>query len=311
MRLTQLRSFYAVAQAGGFTGGARLLHVSQPTVTTQVRFLEEAYGVELFHRRGRAVRLTSLGEQLHEIARQIFSLENDAVELLRDSGRLRRGHLRVGAVGPYHVTEMLARFNQRYPAVKVSVRIGNSEEVLRAVRDYEADVAVLAQAGPEHGIHWVPYSRHPVVLFVHRSHRLARRRSVSLREIDGERLVMRESGSTTRKALDVALSAARVRPRIAMEIGSREAVREAVAKGLGVGAVSEVEYVHHPDLRMLRIADAEVYTYAHVLCLEERRRARVVKAFLDIVDELTQGRRPEALAARTPRRPPRAVRSAR
>ena len=64
MRLTQLRSFHAVAQAGGFTGGARLLHISQPTVTTQVRFLEETYGIELFYRRGRTVRLTPLGEQL-------------------------------------------------------------------------------------------------------------------------------------------------------------------------------------------------------------------------------------------------------
>ena len=287
MRLTQLRSFHAVATAGGFTGAARLLHVSQPTVTTQVRFLEETYGVELFHRRGRSVRLTPLGEQLFETARRIFSLENDAVELLRDSGRLRSGHLRVSAVGPYHVTEMLARFNQRYPSIRVSVRVGNSEEALRAVRDYEADVAVLAQVKQDDAIHSVPYSRHPVVLVVHRSHRLARRKSVPLREVAGERMILREPGSTTRKALEEALTAQRIKPRIVLEIGSREAIREAVAKGLGISAVSEAEYVEHPDLRALRTAAAEVYTYAHVLCLQERRRARVVKAFMDIVDDLT------------------------
>jgi aminoethylphosphonate catabolism LysR family transcriptional regulator len=287
MRLTQLRSFHAVATAGGFTGAARLLHVSQPTVTTQVRFLEETYGVELFHRRGRSVRLTPLGEQLFETARRIFSLENDAVELLRDSGRLRSGHLRVSAVGPYHVTEMLARFNQRYPSIRVSVRIGNSEEALREVREYESDVAVLAQFKQDTAIHSVPYSRHPVVLIVHRKHRLARRKSVPLRELAGERLILREPGSTTRKALEEALLAQRIKPRVALEIGSREAIREAVAKGLGISAVSEAEYIEHPDLRSLRIADAEVYTYAHVLCLQERRSARVVKAFMDIVEELT------------------------
>jgi LysR family transcriptional regulator, low CO2-responsive transcriptional regulator len=287
MRLTQLRSFYAVARAGGFTGAARLLHVSQPTVTTQVRFLEEAYGVELFHRRGRSVKITAFGEQLLEIARQIFGLESDAIELLNDSGKLRSGHVRVGAVGPYHVTEMLARFNQRYPAVGVSVRVGNSEEVLRALWEYQTDVAVLAQFSDDPGIHSMPYSRHPVVLFVHRSHRLGRRKSVDLKELTGERIIMREVGSTTRKALEEALHTAGVKPRIAMEIGSREAIREAVAKGLGVGSVSDVEYVEHPDLRMLRIADAEVYTYAHVLCLQERRGSRVVKAFLDVVEEIS------------------------
>ncbi len=288
MRLTQLRSFYAVAHAGSFTGGARLLHVSQPTVTTQVRFLEESYGVELFHRRGRAVRLTAIGEQLLEVSRRIFSLENEATALLNDAGKLRSGHLRVGAVGPYHVTEMLARFNQRYPQVQVSVRIGNSEEVLRALWDYQTDVAVLAQFSDDPGIHSLPHSRHPVVLFVHRSHRFARRKSVALRELAGERMIMREPGSTTRKAFEEALNAARVKIKIAMEIGGREAIREAVAKGLGVGAVSEVEYVPHPDLRQIRIADAQVFTYAHVLCLQERRAARVVKAFLEIVEAMKQ-----------------------
>ena len=100
MRLTQLRSFHAVARAGGFTGAARLLHISQPTVTTQVRFLEEAYGAELFYRRGHKVTLTPLGEQLYELAQRIFTLEGETVHLLEDSGELKSGTLRVGAVGP-------------------------------------------------------------------------------------------------------------------------------------------------------------------------------------------------------------------
>src|SRR5512134_2525283 len=99
MRLTQLRSFHAVARAGGFTGGAKLLHISQPTVTTQVRFLEQTYGIELFYRRGHKVTLTPLGEQLYAMAQQIFALENETVHMLEDSGQLKSGHLRVGAVG--------------------------------------------------------------------------------------------------------------------------------------------------------------------------------------------------------------------
>ncbi len=291
MRLTQLRSFHAVARAGGFTGAARLLHISQPTVTTQVRFLEETYGIELFYRRGHKVTLTPLGEQLFELAQKVFALESETIHLLEDSGELKSGHLRVGAVGPFHVTEMLARFNRRFPGLDVSVRVGNSEVVQQELLDYRTDVAVLAQFTDDPRFHSVPYSRHPVVVFVHRSHRFARRASIRIAELAGEPMVMREEGSTTRKALDDALGKAGVVPRVAMEIGSREAVREAVIMGVGVGAVSEIEYVPDPEIRMVRVSDARMFTHAHVVCLEERREARLVKAFLEIVEELLQMRR--------------------
>jgi LysR family transcriptional regulator, low CO2-responsive transcriptional regulator len=288
MRLTQLRSFHAVARAGGFTGAAKLLHISQPTVTTQVRFLEEAYGIELFYRRGRKVTLTPLGEQLFEIAQRIFALENETVQLLQDSGELKSGELRVGAVGPFHVTEMLARFNRRYPGLEVSVRVGNSEVVQQELLDYRTDVAVLAQFTDDPRFHTVPYSRHPIVIFVNRAHRFAGRRSIRIAELEGEGMIIREEGSTTRKAVDDALRKAGVAPRTVMEIGSREAIREAVIMGVGIGAVSEIEYIPDPAIHPVSVSDAQMYTYAHVVCLEERREARLVKAFLDIVGELLQ-----------------------
>jgi len=291
MRLTQLRSFHAVARAGGFTGGARLLHISQPTVTTQVRFLEETYAIELFYRRGHAVTLTPLGKQLYEIAQRIFALESDAVHLLNDAGELRSGLLRVGAVGPFHVTGMLARFNRRFPGIAVSVRVGNSKEVLEALANYQTDVAVLAQFTDDARFQSMPYSRHPIVVFVRRDHRFARRKSIRIADLEGERMILREQGSTTRKALDDALRKAGVTPNIVMEIGSREAIREAVIMGVGIGAVSEIEFVPDRELRIVRVRDAEMHTYAHVVCLEERREARLVKAFLGIVDELQKSRR--------------------
>jgi aminoethylphosphonate catabolism LysR family transcriptional regulator len=294
MRLTQLRSFHAVARAGGFTGAAKLLHISQPTVTTQVRFLEDAYGVELFHRRGHKVSLTALGEQLFEVAQRIFALEADATHLLEDSGELKTGHLRVGAVGPFHVTEMLAQFNRRYPGVNVSVRVGNSEVVQQELLDYRTDVAVLAQFTDDPRFHAVPYSRHPVVIFAPRTHRFATRRSIRIAELEGEPMIVREEGSTTRKALDDALRRAGVRPRMVMEIGSREAIREAVIMGVGIAAVSEIEYIPDPDIVRVAVSDAQMFTYAHVFCLRERRQARLVSAFLHIVDELLRKERPAA-----------------
>ncbi len=295
MRLTQLRSFHAVARAGGFTGGARLLHISQPTVTTQVRFLEETYGAELFYRRGHKVTLTPLGGQLFELAQKIFALESETVQLLEDSGELRSGHLRVGAVGPFHVTEMLALFNRRFPGVQMSVRVGNSEAVLSALLDYRTDIGVLAQYADDPRFHSVPFSRHPIVIFVHRSHRFARRTSIRAAELEGEGMVLREVGSTTRKAFDEAMKRAVVSTRVVMEIGSREAVREAVIQRLGVGIVSDIGFIPDPALRKVMVADADMCTHAHVVCLKERREARLVREFLDIVAGLLAARpRPRA-----------------
>lgn len=286
MRLTQLRSFHAVAKAGSFTKAAEALHVSQPTITTQVRMLEELYHVELFYRRGRRVQLTELGERLMQVSQQIFSLESDAIEVLGDAGELRTGHLRVGAVGPHHVTKMLVHFNQRWPGVQVSVSTGNSQEVLERLLDYRADVGVLAHQVDDERLVAVPFGDYPVVIFTSSLHRFAMRQSIRLRELEGERMIMREQGSTTRRALETALGMAGVTPQVVMEIGHREIIREAVAQGIGIAAVSEAEYLPGPDTHMVRVEDADIRTYAHVLFLEERRESRMVRAFLDAVAQV-------------------------
>jgi LysR family transcriptional regulator, low CO2-responsive transcriptional regulator len=260
--------------------------VSQPTVTAQVRALEATYATELFLRRGRGVVLTAAGEALFGIAERIFEQEEEALALLRNTGELRAGRLRVAAVGPYHVMEMLAAFRARHPAIELAVSLGNSEQVVARLIDRTTDVAVLAQYAHDARVHSVPFRAHRVVMFVPTAHRFARRRSIRLAELAKEAMIVREPGSTTRKAMDEALRRAGVSPPIAMEIGSREAVREAVLAGLGIAAVSEVEFVPDPRLCVVPIADADVKTHAHVACLVERRASRVVAAFFDVVDTL-------------------------
>ncbi|MBS0327870.1 MAG: LysR family transcriptional regulator [Proteobacteria bacterium] len=281
MRLAHLRSFYAVARHGGFTAGAKALHVSQPTVTAQVRALEEAYGIELFHRRGRVIAPTPTGESLLEVASRIFEQEEEALALLRDMGELRTGRIRVGAVGPYHVMAIIAEFRRRHPGVDVSMAIGNSEQVVHGLVGRDTDVAVLAQYAPDQRLHFLPFRSHRVVITVRDDHRFARRRSLRIAELAGEPLIVRERGSTTRKALDEALQRHSVKPRIALEIGSREAVREGVIHGLGIAPVSEIEYVPHARLRAVPIGDADVRTHAHVACLRERMHTRMIAAFID------------------------------
>ena len=300
MRHTQLRSFHAVAQRMSFTVAARELGVSQPTITTQVKSLEQEFGVELFVRRGRRIELTETGGGLLDITRRLFADEKEAADYLNETRGLKTGHLRVGAVGPYHVTDMLAAFNARYPGIYVSVTVGNSRDTLRDLLDYRTDVAVLAHVDPDTRLVAIPYRQHRVVVMSPVDHEFSSRRSIRARDMEGQRLIVREAGSTTRRAFDQAMREKDVRPKVVMEIGSRESIREAVAKGIGLGVVSEMEFIPDPRIRALQVSDAEIYTYAHVVHLRERQNARLVRAFLAELSGLLA----TTPGARSRRRPP-------
>ena len=286
MLYTQLRAFHGVATHGGFTAASRVMNVGQPTLTSHVKSMENDFDVELFHPRGRGVVLTDAGQSLFQLTRRIMDLESEARDLLHAFGGFNVGELHVGAVGPYHATEMLSLFSEMFPDIKLSVALGNSREMVDLLLDYSVDVAVLAHVEDNPRIYAMPYSRHPVRLFVHRSHPFARRKRISISELEGQRMVFREKGSTTRLAFELALQRAKVSVVTVMEIGSREAVWLAVARGIGISVVSDIEFIPHPEIQMIEITDTEIYTTAHVNCLRERKDSRLVKAFFDVVAQI-------------------------
>lgn len=281
MNYASLRAFHAVASHGSFTRAAQSLGVTQPTLSAQVKALEETYGVALLDRRGRGIAATSLGEQLLDITRRLFLLEEEADELLSRARDLTAGHLRVAAGGPYYAVPLLAAFGARYPGVHISLSIGNSEEVLDALLHYRADVAVISDLEPDPRLEAIPYAEHRLVVFVPRTHPWARARGIRLRDLEGQPMVLREIGSMTRRLFEQATAKAKIKPRVVMEIESREAVSEAVAAGLGIGVVSEAEFGHDERLAAVPVTDAAMLTREYVVCLKERRRLRIVSAFLD------------------------------
>ncbi|MFQ5995131.1 MAG: LysR substrate-binding domain-containing protein [Acidiferrobacterales bacterium] len=286
----QLRCFHAVAEEGSFTQAARALSVGQPSITTHVRALESQFGVELFSRHGHSVELTDLGRTLMQITQRIFSLEKEAAELLSAASGLKVGHLKIGVIGPFQVTQMIVAFSRMYPEVELSVSTGNSQEVLNSLLDFRADVAVLAQDEDDSRFFSVPYSRNRVVIIVGADHPWSVRKEIKIRDLSGQRMVLREVGSATRRALETALEQANVNVRKVLEIGSREAVREAVANGVGIGFALEEEFVSSERLRALQITDADIYIHPHVVCLQERRNAPLIQAFLDVVKDLAAER---------------------
>jgi aminoethylphosphonate catabolism LysR family transcriptional regulator len=280
---SQLRAFHAVASEGSFTRAAAALHVTQPTLSAQVKSLEEAYGALLFDRRGRRVQPTELGRQLLDVTRRYFSLETEAEQLLAATRGLRGGHLRVAADAPQHVMSALSAFNRRHPGVRLSLSIGNSDEVLHRLLDHRSDVAVVADVAADPRLFLRPLRRDHLIAFVERGHPWARRGAITVEELARQRVVLREVGSTTRRALERVLAARGVALGEVLEIGSREGVREAVAAGLGVGIVSAFEFGHDRRLRALTIVGETIETVEYVACLAERHELRLVRAFLGAV----------------------------
>ena len=247
--------------------------------------MEERFGVKLFERRGRGIEPTELGRSLHEVTRRIFDLEGEAEGMLAAARGLKRGNLKVGADAPYHVIPLLATFNRRHPGITLSLSFGNSKIVLNDLREHRSDVAVLPNIASDERLHAKPFQRERVIAMVERSHAWASRRTLRLQDLAEERLILREPGSTTRAILEQALRRAKVDAGEVLEVGSREAVREAVAARLGVGAIFASEFGHDDRLHPLTIRDKGLEAVEYAVCLAERRDDPVVRAFFALLPE--------------------------
>ena len=295
MNFTQLRAFHAVASAGGFTRGAARLGLSQPALTVQVRALEQAYGVELFRRRGQRTELTEFGREVFRQAQQLFARLDDLEQLLGAAGSLRTGRLALGADGPFAVMDLLAAFLQRYPGMRVTMRLGNATRALADLREGHTDVAVLNLIEQGNDLFSRPLLRDRLVTLVKAGHEWAERTAVDLDELSAAPLILREPGSATRALIADAFAAADLVPRVALELGSREAVREAVLAGLGIGVVFARELVPDPRLQSLAIRGGDLGATVSLVCLAERRELRAVAAFFDVAHEVI-GRLDQAAA---------------
>ncbi|AOY90986.1 LysR family transcriptional regulator [Cupriavidus sp. USMAA2-4] len=283
MLVAQLKSFFMVARLGSITLAAKQLGLSQPTVTSQVRALEEAYGVELFHRGGRRLALSDAGVRLMPLVDELVRQETEIDFMLRNSGDLGSGHLRIGATAPYYVLDIVDRFCRSHPGIEVSIETGNSVQMLEALQEYRVDVALSSHRADDARFLRLELARDPLVLVVHRRHPLAGRASLPLQALADCRLLVREAGSITRAMTETMLAQAGVSARATLEIGSREAIREAILRDLGVSVIARHEVPDHPELRVIPFAGATPELSEYLYCLQDRREARLIAAFLALV----------------------------
>jgi aminoethylphosphonate catabolism LysR family transcriptional regulator len=281
---TLLNAFHAVCAGGGFTRAAKLLNVSQPTLSQQVKLLEQTYGVRLLERSARGVEPTRLGEELFAITRRLAAAQTEAEELLSGARKLTSGRLAVGADGPYHALPLIRAFEAAHPGPDVTLAVGNSDDILKRLYATQLDIAVVSSAPQDPRLFVCLLRRDPIVAMAPSDGPLARRRSASLAELAKHRLILREAGSVTRREIERALREAGLVLKRPLEVESREAVREAVACGLGIGFVSRAELSPDPRIAALAIDGVRLEMCEYVICLSERRRLGVVRAFLDLAE---------------------------
>lgn len=278
----ELRAFDATMRTGSMSAAAKLLGLRQPTVSAHIANLERQFGADLFVRRGRGLQPTDMARRLAEITSRIYRAEEDAALLLASVRSHYEGALRLCSIGPYNIVPIIAAFRKKHPRIRLSLSVGDSRNVVAAITQYRQDIGMLLHAVDDPNVHCVPYRRQPLVVFAARGHALAQKGAIDIRALDGQEFVLREEGSQTRSVFEAGMHAAGIRIRNAVEIGSRESVREAVAQGLGLGVVAQTAFIPDARLVALDVKGLDLATHVHLICMRERKSEALIQEFLKL-----------------------------
>jgi DNA-binding transcriptional LysR family regulator len=274
--LSALRCLVAVAEGGSLSRAAEQLGVSQPTVSVALAGLERAAGTLLLHRRPR-VALTEAGRDMLVRARLVLSRMQELEGSVSAFRGLSRGSLAVGFSTPAFAMPMIATFLAAHPAIAIRTRLGNSAGLLRALSACEIEVAVMTLIDPVEGMACTKLADQLLVACMPRADAPAR---ITLERLAAGPLVLREAGSMTRLMLERALAARGLVAAVRLEVGSREAAREAIAAGIGIGVVLDGELGGDSRLAAVPIAGPAIGGEVQAVALAESLDLPAVAAFI-------------------------------
>lgn len=238
--IKQLRLLCAAVRGGSFAAAAEACNVTPPAVTMQMRQLETDVGLPLFERKGRALTLTAAGREVVAAAERVEAVLGDCAAGLAALKSLTGGRVTVGVVSTakYFAPQMLAAFAHIHPGVDLELVVGNREETIAAFKSGRLDVAIMGRPPEAVDVESTPIGEHPQVVIAPPHHPLAKRRSISPQQIADETILVREVGSGTRLLAEQFMARHGIKPRIGMEIGSNETIKQAVIAGLGIAFIS-------------------------------------------------------------------------
>jgi LysR family transcriptional regulator, low CO2-responsive transcriptional regulator len=287
--LHQLRTFRAVAEQLSFSAAASELNLSQPSVSYQVKELEEALGVMLLDRLGKRVQLTEAGAILSDYAQRTLNLLDEAMLVMDQLRGIERGSLRVGAsttVGIYLIPLALGAYKRLHPNLAISLEIGARSQLESRLRSAALDLAVMTPPHEDPDLEATPFLDDELVMVVPPGHPLAGRRGLRLGDFKHDSFLMREKGSGTRQAVEGAARSAAVSLKVGMELGSNGAIKHAVEAGLGVAVLSrhaiELER-REGGLTVVEVAGFPIRRSWNVVRLRRRRLSGPVQGFLDLL----------------------------
>lgn len=292
----QLEVFAAIARVGSFTRAAEELFLTQPTVSMQIKKLTETIGMPLFEQVGKRVHLTDAGRELYTVCREVFERLSRFEMQIADMQGMKRGHLRLAVVttAKYFAPRLLGPFCQQYPGIDVSLKVTNRERTLERLADNQDDLYIIGQPPDDIDAQCHPFLENPLVVLAPKQHPLAKKRNVSLKRLAEEAFLIREPGSGTRKALERLFEKHRLTINVRMELGSNEAIKQAIVGGLGISVMSR--HTLALDATQLAILDVEHFPIQrnwYVAYPRGKQLSVVARTFLDYL--LEAGRQPNAL----------------
>jgi DNA-binding transcriptional LysR family regulator len=255
----RIRVFRSVARHLSFSRAAEELLLTQPAVTQQIKALEDELGVPLFDRGGGRITLTASGKALLPFAEQMRTLSDEAIAAVAHANGHHAGSLALGAsqtIGQYVLPNLIAGFLKTQPRLHITARSGNSDQVLEALLAHQIHLALIEGPEQRKDIHVEPFMEDHMVLVVPAGHEWADH-EIDLAALHDQPLLMREFGSGSRRVVEQALTAARIKLktlRISMELDSTEGLLSAVEAGLGVTFVSRWAVRNQLALGTLKLA---------------------------------------------------------
>ena len=279
----QLRLFLALADTGSVSRAARACHVTQPTASMQLKEVSGSVGVPLYEVIAKRVHLTDAGRDLARTARAMADHWEAFEQGIDASKGLTRGKLRVAVVSTakYFVPRLLGSFCAKYPEIDISLEVLNRDGVVQRLRDNQDDLSIMSMPPADMDLDDQVFMPNPLVVIAASSHPLTTQRSIPLDALSTLRFILRERGSGTRMAIDAHFKRLGFKPNLRLELGSNEAIREAVAGELGVSVISSHALQGQPGqgVAILDVSGFPIESQWHVVRLKGKQLSPIAKVF--------------------------------
>jgi len=246
------------------TRAALRCHITQPTASMQLRELSLSVGLPLYEVIGKKIHLTDIGKELAITARAMLDEWSSFHQKVDGAKGLSRGEVRVAVVSTakYFIPRMLGAFCQTYPAIDIKLDVFNRDGVIHVLRENKVDIAVMSVPPSDLDVDAEMFLENPLVAIAPSSHPLAKRQTVPLALFAKEPLILREEGSGTRMMAEKFFKSHAIRPRVRLSLGSNEAIKEAVAGGLGCAILSQHALTTKPSDPSISILKIEGFPIA-------------------------------------------------